>query len=50
MANMKKLKSGLRNQWKTVEQSSAVLEHYGDVLYKLGRTEETIIYWKALGG
>ena len=27
-------------------ESSAVLEHYGDVLYKLGKTEEAIIYWK----
>ncbi len=28
------------------EPSGVVLEHYGDVLYKLGQPDEALIYWK----
>ena len=27
------------------ENSGVVLEHYGDILYKLGNTEEAVIFW-----
>ncbi len=28
------------------EPSPAILEHYGDVLYKLGKSEDALLYWK----
>lgn len=27
-----------------------IMEHYGDVLYKLGRKEESLQYWKKAAG
>ena len=31
---------------KSLEDNGALLEHYGDVLFKLGKKEEAIILWK----
>ena len=28
------------------DQSAVILEHYGDVLFKLGETEKALTYWK----
>ncbi len=37
------MESALKN---SETESSTLLEHYGDILFKLGSTDEALEYWK----
>ena len=40
MGKFEEAKSGLGKLWKTKKASAVIIEHYGDVLWQLGDTEE----------